>query len=134
MEYVIGLALALAVCLFALLSGFDRSRAFYPTMVLVVASFYILFAVMANSRSALLWECLVAAAFFVLAVIGFKKSLWVIAVALAGHGLFDFLLHRLIQNPGVPLWWPGFCGAFDVLAGAFLATLLVRRPGSASAP
>ena len=47
--------------------------------------------------------------------------------ALAGHGVFDFFHHGFIQNPGVPMWWPGFCLSFDVLAGGFLAILLVRR-------
>jgi hypothetical protein len=46
MEYLIGVGLALLVCAFARLVGFDRDRAFYSTMVLVVATYYILFAVM----------------------------------------------------------------------------------------
>jgi hypothetical protein len=33
----------------------------------------------------------------------------------------------LIDNPGVPAFWPGFCMAFDVVAAAYLAVLLVRR-------
>jgi hypothetical protein len=27
------------------------------------------------------------------------------------------------------VWWPGFCGSFDVLACGFLALLLARRSG-----
>jgi protein-S-isoprenylcysteine O-methyltransferase Ste14 len=42
---------------------------------------------------------------------------------------FRFFSHRVIQNPGVPEWWSGFCMAFDVLAGGFLALLLARRSG-----
>jgi hypothetical protein len=126
MEYLIGVVLALGVCVFALLAGFDRDRVFYPTLVLVVATYYILFAAMAGSMRAMAWECLPAAAFFALAVAGFKKSTWLIAAALAGHGVFDFFHHLVIQNPGVPRWWPGFCMAFDVFAGGFLAVLLVR--------
>ena len=49
------------------------------------------------------------------------------AAALGGHGVFDFFHHRFIENPGVPVWWPGFCLAFDLLAGGFLAVLLIRR-------
>ena len=127
MEYLIGIVLAALVCAFALLSGFDRDRAFYPTLVIVVATYYILFAVMGSSRQALTMESLAACAFVALAVVGFKKSLWVAAVGLAGHGVFDFFHHLFIQNPGVPVWWPGFCMAFDVPAGAFLAVLLLRR-------
>jgi hypothetical protein len=24
------------------------------------------------------------------------------------HGVFDFVRHFFIDNPGVPQWWPGF--------------------------
>lgn len=132
MEYLIGVGLAVAVCAFATLTGFDRDRVFYPTVVAVNATYYILFAVMGNSTRALALESLVAAAFFALAVAGFKKNLWLIVAGLAGHGVFDFFHHLLIQNPGLPVWWPGFCLSFDVLAGAVLAMLLLRRAGFAS--
>jgi hypothetical protein len=127
MEYLVGVGLALAVCVFAMIAGFDRDRAFYSTLLMVVASYYILFAVMGSSTPALVLESLMAGGFFVLAVAGFKKSLWLIAGGLAGHGVFDFFHHRFVQNPGVPGWWPGFCLSFDVLAGGFLAMQLMRR-------
>jgi hypothetical protein len=132
MEYLIGAGLAVMICAFAMLTGFDRDRVFYPTMVIVVAHYYILFAVIAGSTPALLWECLTATAFLALAVVGFKKNPWLIVAALAGHGVFDFFHHLIIHNPGVPMWWPGFCLSFDVLAGAFLALLVIRRSGFAS--
>ena len=132
MEYLIGVGLALAVCASAMVSGFHRERVFYPTMVVVVAHYYILFAVMGSSTPVLAQECVAAAAFLALAVIGFKKSLWLAAAALAGHGIFDLFHQQLIQNQGVPAWWPGFCMSFDVLAGGLLALLLTRRSGFAS--
>jgi hypothetical protein len=132
MAYLIGVVLAVAVCVFATFVGFDRDRVFYPTVTVLIATYYILFAVMGGSTSALILESGIAAVFLVLAVAGFKKNLWLIVAALAGHGVFDFFHHLFIQNPGVPVWWPAFCLAFDVLAGAFLALLLVRRTGFAS--
>jgi hypothetical protein len=129
MEYLIGVGLAAAVCVFALLTGFDVGRVFYATLVVVVAHYYILFAVMGGSASALAEESLIAAAFFAVAVAGFKKNVWLLVVGLIGHGVFDFFHHRIIQNPGVPIYWPGFCLSFDVLAGGFLAMLLIRRSG-----
>ena len=126
MEYLIGIGVAVLTCVFARLAGFDRDRVFYPTVVLVVAHYYILFAVMGSSMAALAWECVIAAVFFALAVAGFKKNLWVAAVALGGHGVFDLFHGLIIRNPGVPVWWPGFCMGFDVLAGGFLAVLLMR--------
>ena len=133
MEYVVGLGVAVLVCLFAMLTGFDRDRAFYSTLVVVVAHYYILFAVLGSSTSALVVESLSATVFFAVAVMGFKKNLWLIVAGLAGHGVFDFFHHLLIQNPGVPVYWPGFCLSFDVLAGGFLAMLLIRRSRHESA-
>ncbi len=132
MEYLIGAGLAVAVCAFATLVGFDRDRVFYPTLVTVIATYYILFAVIGSSTPALALESMIAGAFLALAVAGFKKNLWLIAAAFAGHGVFDFFHPRIIQNPGVPVWWPGFCLSFDVLVGGFLAVLLMRRSGFAS--
>jgi hypothetical protein len=133
MEYLVGVVLAAVVCAFATLAGFDRDRVFYPTLLTAIATYYILFAVMGSSTPAMIIESLVAGAFLLLALAGFKRNLWVIVTALAGHGVFDFFHHVFIQNPGVPIWWPGFCLSFDILAGGFLAMLLMRRSGFALA-
>jgi hypothetical protein len=128
MEYIIGTVLALVVSAGATVVGFDRDRVFYPAVTIVVASYYILFAVLGAPVSVLILESVLAGAFMLAAVIGFRTRLWLVAVALAGHGVFDFARQFFINNPGVPSWWPGFCGAFDVVAGAYLAVLLVKRP------
>jgi hypothetical protein len=132
MEYLIGVGLAVAVCAFAMVAGFDRERVFYPTVLAVIATYYILFAVMGSSTPVLALESLIAVAFLALAAIGFRKNLWLAVAALVGHGVFDLFHRLLIRNPGVPVWWPGFCMSFDVLAGGFLAVLLLRRSGFAS--
>ena len=135
MEYLIGAVLAAATCVFfGMLAGFDRERVFYPMMLAPIATYYILFAAMGSSTPALTIESLVASIFLIVAVVGFKKNLWLIVAALVGHGVFDFFHHLVIQSPGVPVWWPGFCGSFDVLAGGFLALLLTRRSGFERAP
>jgi len=85
----------------------------------------VLFAVMGGGQG-LGPEILVMALFAAAAVAGFKTSLWLVAAALAGHGLFDLVHARLIDNPGVPAFWPMFCMSYDVMAGACLAWLLVR--------
>ena len=126
MEYAIGSILALAVGGFGLSTGFDRGRAFYPTILIVVASYYILFAAMGASSRTLAAEIVVAGGFSLIAVIGFKRSLWWVAAATAGHGVFDLVHHWFIENPGVPPWWPGFCLSFDVMFGAFIAVRLLR--------
>ena len=126
MEYLVGVVLALAISAGATLVGLDRDKAFYPTLMIVIAGYYGLFALIAASTNALLAESVPIVLFIVAAVIGFKRGLWIVAAALIGHGLFDLVHSRLITNPGVPLWWPGFCMAYDVTAGVYLLVVLKR--------
>jgi hypothetical protein len=134
MAYLIGVVVALALCATATIVGFDRDRAFYPILTIVIASYYALFAVMGGSTPALIHESLVVAVFFLIAIAGFKRSLWLVVFALAAHGLFDFFHGDMIPDPGVPAWWPPFCLAFDIVAAAYLSGLLLssRIPALAS--
>ena len=127
MEYLIGIILALAVAGSSGIIGLDRERAFYPTVLIVIASYYVLFAVMAAPRRTLIIEIVIASGFVLAAILGFKGSGWFVVAALAGHGVFDFVHRFFIENPGVPSWWPGFCLAFDVLIGGLLALRLIGR-------
>lgn len=127
METIVGVALALFVCVAASLLGMDRDRVFYPTVLIVVASYYVLFAVIDGSHTVLLSEIAIAAVFAVIAVVGFKRNLWLVAGALAGHGVMDFFHHTLVQNGGVPRGWPGFCLAFDLTAALFVGGVLAFR-------
>lgn len=124
MALAVGVLLALAVGIFATGLGLDRDRAFYPVVMIVIASYYELFAVMGASTYILFLESLVCVVFIIGAVSGFRLSLWVVVVALAAHGIFDLSHGTIISNPGVPSWWPEFCLTYDVTAAAYLAWLL----------
>jgi hypothetical protein len=104
----------------------DRDHVFYPTILIliVVASYYVLFAVIDGGGKVLLAEIAIAAVFIVIAVVGFKRNLWLVVGALAGHGVLDFFHHALVQNTGVPRGWPGFCLAFDLTAAVFVGCVL----------
>jgi hypothetical protein len=124
---VVGVALALVVALFARVVGLDRDRAFYPTVLVVIAVLYDLFAVLGGSWQALRLELVGTGLFIVAAVIGFRRNLWIVAAGLAAHGLYDFVHPHVVDNPGVPAWWPAFCGAYDVAAGVVFGWLLSRN-------
>ena len=86
MEYLVGLLLSLAVAVSATVIGMDRDRAFYPTVLIVIASYYVLFSVMGGSAPAFGIEIAVASGFALFAALGFKKNLWLVAAAIAAHG------------------------------------------------
>ena len=127
MGYVIGIVIALLVSLMARVAGLDRDRAFYPFLLMVIASYYVLFAAMAGSVRAIETESIVMTLFVIVAIAGFKFNLWFVVAALAAHGVFDFFHGSMITNPGVPAWWPSFCLAYDVGAALFLAGLATSR-------
>ena len=126
MAYLVGTVSALAVFAFARWLGLDRDRAFYPTVLAVIACLYSLFGVLGGSQAALVQEMAAGLLFIGLVVIGFKRNLWFIVCGLALHGVFDYVHGYVIADPGVPAFWPAFCGSYDVVAAAGLAWLILR--------
>ena len=133
MPLLIGIVLAAVVAVFARIVGFDRDKAFYPTVLIIVGAFYVLFAVMARGGRGLVIELLGFAIFAGLAVLGFRTSLWIVAAGLAAHGVFDFVRHNWFPGPGAPEWWPAFCGGYDVAAAIALAAILLKANKPADA-
>jgi hypothetical protein len=125
MAYLVGALLALAVGGLGSVIGLDRDRAFYSTIMLVIASYYVLFAVMGGSTHALVIEAAVATVFLAVTLVGFRYSLWLVVAALASHCILDVFHGQIIANPGVPVWWPAFCLAYDGVAAGYLAYLLL---------
>ena len=133
MPYVVGIVVSVGVAVFARSVGFDRDRAFYPTVMIVIAAYYVLFAAMSGSVQTVILESIVMTGFAIAAVAGFKSSAWITVGALAGHGVFDALRGDLLENSGVPVWWPAWCLAYDLGAAACLAWLMKREPKPAHA-
>jgi hypothetical protein len=127
MPYVVGIVLSAGVAVFARQVGLDRDRAFYPTVMIVIASYYVLFAAMSGSVQTVVIESVVMMLFAAAAVAGFKSNAWIVVAALAGHGVFDAVHGHVIENAGVPPWWPAWCFSYDVGAAAGLAWLLLHR-------
>jgi hypothetical protein len=122
------------VCALATAAGFDRDRAFYPVLAIVIASYYGLFAIVGGSTRTLMTESVVITGFVLISTYGFKVNLWVVVAALLAHGVFDFIHAQLIPNRGVPTWWPGFCLTYDVAAAGYLAWIFRRSRVDAKLP
>lgn len=125
MAFLVGVILALLIGLFASFTGLDRDRAFYPTVMIVIALTYALFATIGGDLHVLAIESIFIIMFIVASIVGFKNSLWVVVLALFSHGAFDFVHLNIITNTGVPIWWPQFCLAYDVVAAGYLGLHLL---------
>ena len=126
MPYIIGTVLALVVGAYATATRLDRDRAFYPTLLVVFGSYYVLFAILGGSARAIVIESLITGVFLVAATVGFRRNLWIVAAGLVAHGAMDLVHGHFVANPGVPAWWPAWCMSYDVVAGAYLAWRLTR--------
>jgi hypothetical protein len=124
--FLVGVGLALAVGALATRVGFDRERSFYPTVLMVVGSYYVLFAAEGSAPSILACEAVGMALFVVAAVVGFRSSLWIVVAGLLAHGIFDAVHGHILANAGTPAWWPAFCGTYDVTAAAYLGLRLSK--------
>jgi hypothetical protein len=127
MEYIVGVVLGLGACGLGTVAGFERDRAFYPVMMIVIASYYALFAVLGGDDRALFVEVTISSVFVGLAVIGFRSSLWIVAAALLGHAVLDLFHGHVVTNAAVPAWWPMFCASIDAFAAVYLTWRLLSR-------
>jgi len=116
-----------AVAALGRVTHFDRDRSFYSTILVIIASYYILFAILGDSPTALVGETAIATMFWVVAVFGGLRSPLLVGIGIAAHGVLDLVHHVIIQNPGLPPWWPAFCMSVDILLGLWVIGLLRTR-------
>ena len=128
MPIVVGVLLAIAIAALAKFTRFDEERSFYSTVLVIIASYYVLFAVLSGSSHALVWELVIAVVFSTVAIIGALFLPTLVGTGIIAHGLFDLVHDILIENSGVPTWWPTFCGSLDVLLGLWVIALTRSRP------
>lgn len=127
MEIAVGVILALGACGLGVVAGFERDRAFYPVMLIIIASYYDLFAVLGGDEGILGVEVAMSLGFAALAVLGFRVNLWLTVAGLLGHAGLDFVHEHVVTSPGLPIWWPMFCATFDAIAGFYLAWRLISK-------
>jgi uncharacterized membrane protein HdeD (DUF308 family) len=128
MPLVVGVLLAVATAALAKFTRFEEERSFYSTVLVIIASYYVLFAVLGGSSHALVGELVVAIVFSIAAILGALFLPALVGIAIMGHGLFDLVHDLLIENSGVPPWWPAFCGIFDIVLGLWVIGLYRSRP------
>lgn len=124
---VVGLLLAVGIAALAKFTRFDEDRSFYSTVLVIIASYYVLFAVLDGSSHALVWELVIAVAFSTVAMIGALFLPTLVGIGIIAHALFDLVHNVIIDNSGVPTWWPSFCGSIDALLGLWVILLTRSR-------
>jgi uncharacterized membrane protein HdeD (DUF308 family) len=116
----IGVVLGLSIFALARWLAVESDRSFYPTILIVIASYYVLFAAIAGDSAGAAVELAIAVPFVACALLGLRTGTTVVAVGIIMHGGYD-LMHSIFQfEHGAPNWWPAFCGAIDLVLGLAL--------------
>ncbi|MDH5546998.1 MAG: hypothetical protein OEZ43_15510 [Gammaproteobacteria bacterium] len=123
MEYIAGIITALCVALPAHALRFDKDTSFYPTILIVIALYYVLFAAMSGIAASIVAESMIALLFIGTAAFSKKFPFLAVGLGLIAHGLFDLMHNQFIEISTVPLWWPAYCATVDVLLGLWVLYL-----------
>ena len=116
----------------ARVTNFDRDRSYYAVVLIVIATYYVLFACIANE--AVLTETIVAALFLIVAIVGVFRWPLLLGIGIFMHGVFDLMHGYFINNSGVPVWWPAFCASLDVCLGLWVMYLAKTGKGLTNTP
>jgi hypothetical protein len=129
-EGLVGIAGGIMTILFA--RSVRGERWVYALGLLSLPGFYFAFAWSAGSMNIGLAELLWGLPFIVGGGIGLvllspPRTLLIIGSLWLAHGSFDLIHGKLIVNPGMPIWWPVFCAAFDAVVGLYLVHAAWRK-------
>lgn len=81
----------------AILASFDRDRSFYPTVLIVIASYHVMFAVMGASGQALVIRSQYRQRFLATRR-ACLRGIWLVAAAIVGHQAFDLSIRDRTLN------------------------------------
>ena len=133
---VVGAVIAVFVVLRFRARRLEQTKWAYPMLLATFPIYYWIFAVYAADYSALLNEFMAGAAFFAIAYAAYRfrtfATLLLLAIGYVTHAAYDYYHAMFFINSGVPIWWPEFCGAVDVLVGGYIAYLAFSLPKNKS--
>ncbi|MGB6325448.1 MAG: hypothetical protein WBG11_06630 [Methylocella sp.] len=105
-----------------------QSEQIAAVLAAVIGAIYIGFSLQKGDRVQIVTELTVVTEFFAAALAGIWVTPWILPVALAAHGIWDYARHRGLMLASIPsklvampLGHPPFCAVADWVAAASLA-------------
>lgn len=126
MTYLIGVFVGLTIGGLMNRQSLFVQRRVYPLLLIVIAVFYVLFGFVANVPEVFVTELRIAFAFFMLALVGFNYMAHLLMFGFVGHAVYDLMHDHVVLNAAVPVWWPEFCAAVDIVLAVFVWFVIQR--------
>ena len=129
-EALIGAAVAVLTIVSA---RFVRGEGWlYSLGLLALPGIYAFFALQAGEQAVGVKEMIYGAPYvvagLVFAFVSVRQSAVVVGIFWLLHGLYDLAHTQVINNTGVPGWYPIFCFVVDAVIGSYLLWLSRRVP------
>jgi hypothetical protein len=133
-QLLIGILSCFIFVLVARRADLKREVKVYTMALIAAALIYVGFAV--GTGAALPWVALEVgglALFSLIALLGLRFSVWMLALGWAAHAVWDALLDEVLKVGFVPSWYPAVCIGFDLFLAVYIVTQLRARQWPASA-
>lgn len=120
-ETITGLIAAVVIIVLSrLLSKYFTLRLFTATILVAIAFIYVGFSLKSNPVSSIILECCIALVFYFMAIIGYTRNNYLIAIGIILHGVWDIFHHKgFLIVTDVPGYWPSFCLTIDLIDGIY---------------
>jgi hypothetical protein len=130
LQLLLGAISCFALIFLARRLGPKHELRIYAISLIIAALIYVAFTARGATATWLALEIAGAVVFTLLALLGLKISVLILAFAWAAHAAWDVVLHKLTDAAFVPDWYPLACLSFDLLLAGYLvgqAFLPVKR-------
>lgn len=125
-DLLAGVVLALGLIAMARARGYEIRT--YGVGLAVAAAIYVAFALVAGAGAGAIGIELVGLALFgVVAALGARRWLWLLAAGWAVHAAWDVLLHTGGRGAWAPGWYPTLCVGFDLFLAGYVLALASQR-------
>ncbi len=117
---LVGLGLAIPSMIYLLMLPQPLYIEHLAIFMAMIAGVYLGFAAIDGRMRNMVLETVVVTGFIVLAIVGLKFSLLILAFAYFAHGVWDFLHHPKMIDTKIVIWYPPFCAVYDWSIAAFI--------------
>ena len=98
------------------------------TVLCSIAFIYVGFALTENVTRNIILEIVVALIFYFIAITGYSKNSYLIALGIILHGFWDISHHSIsIVSTDIPDYYPLFCLIVDILLGIYFFLLFKMK-------
>ena len=111
-----------------IVSKYFTTKLFAAANLIAIAFIYVGYSLKGNPAESIVSEVSVALVFFFMALIGFIRNNYLIAIGIILHGVWDIFHHNAyLISTDIPDYWPSFCLIIDIIDGIYFLIIFRKQ-------